>query len=334
MLGFCTHPKLVEHDTGPDHPERPDRLRAILKAVRDAKLVESPSPFPNFTLDFGPMPLVEQKLIELPLPTPADESLVSLVHFPGYLDRLKAMCAAGGGVVDESDTVCGRNGVEMALLSLACAIDCCDAVMTEKVQRAFSAARPPGHHAEPDRPMGFCFFSNIAICARYIQKKYKLERIAIVDFDVHHGNGTQAAFEDDHSVFFVSMHQHPKTIYPGTGHDYEVGDGPGRGYTLNLPLQPGCGDDEYRRVLETRVLPRLDEFRPQLLMISAGFDAHAEDPLAHMQMTDEGFEMMTRLLAGHSKNFCDGKIVSLLEGGYNLRALGRSVVRHLIGLMH
>jgi len=334
MLGFCTHPKLVEHDTGPQHPERPDRLRAILKAVRDAKMIQSPNPFPDFNLDFGEMPIVEQKITELPLPQPADESLTSLVHFPGYLDRIKRHCNEGGGVLDGNDTVCGRNGLEMALVSLGCAIDCCDAVMTGKVQRAFSAARPPGHHAEPDRPMGFCLLSNIAICARYIQKKYKLDRIAIVDFDVHHGNGTQAAFEDDHSVLFISMHQHPRTLYPGTGYDYEVGDGPGRGFTVNLPMQPGCGDSEYRRVMETRVLPKLDDFKPQLLMISAGFDAHADDPLAQMQVTDDGFELLTRLLAGNSKQFCDGRIVSLLEGGYHLRALGRSVVRHLMGLMH
>lgn len=334
MVGFCTHPKLVEHDTGPHHPERPDRLRAILKAVRDAKLIDSPNPFPNFQLEFGAMPTPDQKCVELPLPTPADESLTSLVHFPGYLDRIKGFCDAGGGVIDEADTHCGRNGLEMALLSLGSAITCCDAVMTGKVQRAFSAARPPGHHAEPDRPMGFCIFSNIAIAARYVQKKYGLERIAIVDFDVHHGNGTQAAFEDDHSVLFISLHQHPRTLYPGTGYDYEVGDGPGRGFTLNLPMQPGSGDDEYRRVMETRVLPKLDDFQPQLLMISAGFDAHADDPLAHMQVTDEGFELMTRLLVGNAKTHCGGKVVSLLEGGYNIRALGSSVVRHLMGLMH
>lgn len=334
MVGFCTHPKLVEHDTGPHHPERPDRLRAVLKAVRDAKLINSPDPFPDFHLDFGPMPQVEQKLIELPPPLPADESLVSLVHFPGYLDRIKRICAAGGGVLDQADTPVAANGLEMGLLSLACGISCCDAVMGGKVQRAFSAARPPGHHAEPDRPMGFCMFSNIAICARYLQKQYGIERIAIVDFDVHHGNGTQAAFEDDHSILFVSMHQHPRTLYPGSGHDYEVGDGPGRGFTLNLPLQPGSGDEVYRRVMETRVLPKLDDFKPQLLMISAGFDAHVDDPLAHMQLTDDGFELLTRLLAGNAKTWCDGKIVSLLEGGYNLQALGRGAVRHLIGLMH
>jgi acetoin utilization deacetylase AcuC-like enzyme len=334
MLAFCSHPKLVEHGTGPHHPERSDRLRAIHKAVRQAGLIDSPDPYPDFKLDFGPLPQASQKLIEMPLPEAADEKLTSLVHFPGYLERIKQVCAAGGGVLDQADTPVSANGLEMGLLSLGCAIQACDAVMSGKAQRAFSAARPPGHHAEPDRPMGFCIFSNIAIAARYIQKTYGLERIAIVDFDVHHGNGTQAAFEDDCSVLFISLHQHPRTLYPGSGYDYEVGEGPGRGFTMNLPLQPGSGDDEYRRVLEMRVLPKLDDFKPQLLLISAGFDAHAEDPLAHMNVTDDGFELLTRILVGSAKTHCDGKIVSLLEGGYNLRALGRSVVRHLMGLQH
>lgn len=334
MLAFSSHPRLVEHDTGANHPEQPDRLRAIHKAVRQAGLIDSPDPFPDYNIEFGPLPTASQKLIELPLPAPADEKLVSLVHFPGYLEKIKRVCAAGGGVLDQADTPVGANGLEMGLLSLGCAIQSCDAVMSGKAQRAFSAARPPGHHAEPDRPMGFCMFSNIAIAARYVQKTYGIERIAIVDFDVHHGNGTQAAFEDDCSVLFISLHQHPRTLYPGTGHDYEVGEGPGRGFTMNLPMQPGSGDDEYRRAFESRVIPKLDDFQPQLLMISAGFDAHAEDPLAHMNLTDDGFELLTRILVGSAKTHCGGKIVSLLEGGYNLRALGRSVVRHLMGLQH
>ena len=204
--------------------------------------------------------------------------------------------------------------------------------MQGKGTRAFSAARPPGHHAEPERPMGFCLFSNIAIAARYVQQMYGLQRIAIVDFDVHHGNGTQAALESDPSILFVSLHQHPATLYPGSGHEWEIGVGKGRGFTLNIPFQPGADDHEYLHVIDTRVVPEVTEFRPELLMLSAGFDAHADDPLANIELTEEGFELITRHLVAIADHCCAGRVVSLLEGGYNLRALGRSVVRHLVAM--
>ena len=180
--------------------------------------------------------------------------------------------------------------------------------------------------------MGFCLFSNIAIAARYIQKQYGLKRIAIVDFDVHHGNGTQAAFEADPSVLFISLHQHPRTIYPGSGFEWETGVGEGRDYTLNIPMNPGLGDDAYMQALQDKVLPALNEFKPEMLLVSAGFDAHADDPLAEMKVTDDGFEQITQLLVKASERHCNGKLVSTLEGGYNLVALGRSVVRHLVAL--
>jgi acetoin utilization deacetylase AcuC-like enzyme len=180
--------------------------------------------------------------------------------------------------------------------------------------------------------MGFCLFCNIAIAARYAQKQYGLEKVAIVDFDVHHGNGTQAAFEDDPSVLFISLHQHPRTCYPGTGHEWETGTGAGEGFTVNIPMEPGSGDEDYLRAFDSRVLPKLDEFRPQLLLVSAGFDAHREDPLANVNLSDACFESMTRLLVAAADTHCAGRVVSVLEGGYNLAALGRSVVRHLIGL--
>jgi acetoin utilization deacetylase AcuC-like enzyme len=204
--------------------------------------------------------------------------------------------------------------------------------MKGQVQRAFSAARPPGHHAEPDRAMGFCLFSNVAIAARYVQKAYGIERVGIVDYDVHHGNGTQAVFESDPSVLFISLHQDPRTCYPGTGREWETGSGAGAGFTVNIPMDPGSGDDDYLRALDSRVLPELDRFKPQILMISAGFDAHRDDPLAHIELSDEGFEQMTRMLVAVADAHCQSRVVSALEGGYNLVALGRSVVRHLIGL--
>jgi acetoin utilization deacetylase AcuC-like enzyme len=320
--------------TGPHHPERPDRIRAVHRAVRDAGLITSPDPFPDFALDTGIKPIGGgMKLIELE-PQAADERWLSMVHTPQHVAHVREICAAGGGVLDQGDTPVGQNSYDIAMLSLGAALRAGDAVMTGEsgIVRAFSAARPPGHHAEPDRPMGFCLFSNVAIAARYVQRTYGVGHVAIVDFDVHHGNGTQVAFEDDPSVLFISLHQHPRTCYPGSGYDYEVGEGPGRGYTLNIPFMPGSGDDEYLAAFDAKVLPKLDRFRPELLIISAGFDGHREDPLAHIELSEDAFEQMTRKLVDVANVHSGGKVVSVLEGGYNLRALGRSVVRHLIGM--
>jgi acetoin utilization deacetylase AcuC-like enzyme len=180
--------------------------------------------------------------------------------------------------------------------------------------------------------MGFCLFSNVAVGARRLQRVYGVGRLAIVDFDVHHGNGTQAAFEHDPSVLFVSLHQDPRTLYPGSGHAWEKGAGAGEGFTLNVTFQPGADDEDYHHAIEAQVLPEIDRFRPEILLVSAGFDAHADDPLAQIKLSEEGFEHITRLLVEAANAHCGGRVVSALEGGYNLRALGRSVVRHLVAL--
>jgi acetoin utilization deacetylase AcuC-like enzyme len=330
-VGFCSSPHFVEHETGPYHPERPDRIRAIHKAVRDAGLVRSPNPFPNFQLEFGLRPLATiEPLVEL-TPKPAEERWLLTVHPQQHVDRVRHL-SSHHAVLDQGDTPTEPRSFDTALLAVGAAITSCDAVVRGDVKRAFAAVRPPGHHAEPARSMGFCLFSNIAIAARYLQKQHGVGRVAIVDFDVHHGNGTQAAFDDDPSVLFISMHQSPTTCYPGSGFEWEIGTGRGRGYTVNLPFDPGAGDRDYLRVMEARVVPELDEFRPEFLLISAGFDAHADDPLAQIELSDEGFELLTRALVAVADHHCGGRVVSLLEGGYNLQALGRSVVRHLIAL--
>jgi acetoin utilization deacetylase AcuC-like enzyme len=331
MIGFATSPRFVEHLTGPHHPERPDRIRAIHKAVRDAGLVDSPIPFPEFTLDMGIKRQDLVKLAEL-TPTTASEDLLLLAHTEEHVRRVKHICDIGGGVLDLGDTPVGANSCEIAMMALGSAIVACDAVMTGQVKRAFSAARPPGHHAEPSRAMGFCLFSNIAIAARYIQKRYGVQRVAIVDFDVHHGNGTQAALESDPSVLFVSLHQDPRTCYPGSGFVWEIGVGAGRGFTLNLPFDPGSDDDDYLRAIDQRVVPELDQFRPEVLMFSAGFDAHQDDPLAQVELSDDGFDQITRRLVAVADQHCAGRVVSVLEGGYNLAALGRCVVRHVLAM--
>jgi acetoin utilization deacetylase AcuC-like enzyme len=329
MVGFCTSPEFVNHLTGEYHPERPDRIRAIASAVRQAGFVDSPNPFPDFEPGFRIAPVGGEKLVEL-APTPADEKTISLVHHDKkYLESIRHVCESGGGALDQGDTVVSPRSFELGLLSCGAVLTCCDAVISGKVNRAFAAVRPPGHHAEPDRPMGFCLFSNVAIAARYLQRHHGVHSVGIVDFDVHHGNGTQAAFEEDPSVLFISIHQHPKTCYPGTGYEWEAGEEPGRGTKLNIPMPPGSTDADYIAQFKSKVIPKLDLYKPEILMISAGFDAHADDPLAQIDLSDEGFAAMTSMLVQAADAHCNGKIISCLEGGYHLGALARSLVRHL-----
>ncbi len=298
--------------------------------MRGAGLIDSPNPFPDFSIDLGPLPQATKKMLELPEPPMAEERWIEAVHSPAQASRrVKHICELGGGVLDLGDTVVGPQSFQIARMAVGAAMSCCDAVMSGRAGRAFAAVRPPGHHAEPHQPMGFCLFNNIAIAARYLQRAHGIGRIAIVDFDVHHGNGTQAAFEEDNSVLFISLHQHPSTCYPGSGNAWEQGKSSGRGYTLNIPFDPGAGDVEYLSAFDGRVVPRLDEFAPEFLLISAGFDAHHEDPLAQIELSENCFGEMTRRLVAVANRHAKGRIVSLLEGGYNLRALGRSVVKHL-----
>jgi len=199
------------------------------------------------------------------------------------------------------------------------------------VDNAFCAVRPPGHHAERNRGMGFCLFNNVAIAARYFQKKHHLARVLIVDWDVHHGNGTQHAFDEDPSILFFSTHQYPH--YPGTGSAEEQGRGQGEGMTINVPMTAGAGDDEYRTVFSKVLVPAADKFKPDVVIISAGFDAHQDDPLASMGLTEAGYADLTSIVAGIARQYSQGRILSSLEGGYNLQALSASVEQHILGLL-
>jgi acetoin utilization deacetylase AcuC-like enzyme len=327
MPGFFSCPTLTEHDTGPAHPERPDRLRAIHRALRGSGLLRSADPFPEFKIDLGPLPdFSATPLTELP-PASADESLALLVHTPAMLDQVRSAIASGQTHLDPDTPVSPRSW-EMARRSLGCVIDSADYVLSGKGRRAIAACRPPGHHAEPDRAMGFCLLSNVAIAARHAQRAFGLDKVAIVDFDVHHGNGTQACFDDDPTVLFISLHQHPRTCYPGTGYEWEIGVGRGVGTTLNIPMNPGGDDGDYLREIDQKVLPKLDAFKPQLLILSAGFDAHTDDPLAGMNLSEDGFASITQRLTQAADTLCDGRVISALEGGYNLRALARSFIKH------
>ena len=252
------------------------------------------------------------------------------IHDGAYLDRAEETCRAGAPILDAPDVGIGPESAAIARLAVTGALAAVDAVLTDRVDSAFAAVRPPGHHAERREAMGFCLFNTIAVAARYAQERHGRERVAILDWDVHHGNGTQHAFEADPTVLYLSLHQSP--LYPGTGAAGEEGTGAGAGATLNVPLPAGCGDAEYASAFRERVLPKLQDFHPDLLLISAGFDAHAADPLAGMRVTEAGFAEWTARVAEVAETVCDGRIVSLLEGGYDLDALGRSVAAHLDAL--
>jgi acetoin utilization deacetylase AcuC-like enzyme len=309
-LGFIYHPDFLKHDTGIGHPERPQRLEALLQHLLATPL-------------WGRLSHLR--------PEPAALQWVHEVHPERYTSMIKSRCLVGEHVLDEGDTHVSKASYEVALLAAGGVILAVDQVMTGALDRAFCAVRPPGHHACTSTVMGFCLLNNVAICARYAQRKYGVQRVAIVDWDVHHGNGTQEIFYGDNTVLYISLHQFP--YYPGTGSAGERGAGPGEGFTVNCPMGAGSVEKDYLDAFQTHILPALNSFRPELLLISAGFDAHKDDPLAGINLTDESFARMTDMLLEASHTSCGGKMISVLEGGYNLQALARSVEGHLNALL-
>jgi acetoin utilization deacetylase AcuC-like enzyme len=302
------HDRFLDHDTGPNHPERPDRLRAIKDQLQVVGLWD--------------------RLIHLSF-EPADLVWVGRVHDSSYLDRLSVACRAHQPFIDTVDSAICAASFDIAQLAVGGALAAADAVMADRVRNVFCALRPPGHHAECDCSMGFCLFNNIAITAHYLIERHNLERVAIVDFDVHHGNGTQHIFEDRADVLFISLHEDPASLYPGTGFARETGRGDGAGTTINVPLAPSSGDDAYQAMFKEKVLPALRRFDPQVLLISAGFDAAQRDPLAHLAVTEDGFRWMTVQLKSIAAQCCNGRMLCLLEGGYDLKSLAESVALHI-----
>ena len=299
------HQSSEEHDMGPGHPERPDRIRAVQQALEADR-------FNSLEHREAPRATVDQ---------------IARVHDRDYVTKLlDAVPDEGRFQIDPDTAMCPESG-EAALRASGAIVAAIDAIAAGETNSAFCAVRPPGHHAEPSRGMGFCLFNNVAIGVEHARKAHNMERVAVVDFDVHHGNGTQAAFWSEPNVLFASSHQYP--FYPGTGAEDETGVG----NVFNVPLADGAGSVLFRRGMERVVLPALEEFDPDLIVVSAGFDGHARDPLANIRLEERDFEWITGKLVDIAGEFCDGKIVSSLEGGYDLDSLSSSVTAHLSALM-
>ena len=298
-----------EHDTGRGHPERPQRFDAVLEAL-------------------GAAGLREQMLTLEPRAVTTDD--LHLVHTPEYVALAEREIRSGSAQLSTGDTAVSRHSWEAALAAAGCGLAAVDAVLGGKVERAFCLVRPPGHHATADRGMGFCIFNNIALAARHAQRRHGVGKVLIVDWDVHHGNGTQDIFYEDGSVFFFSTHQSP--WYPGTGAADETGRGAGKGTTLNCPLPAGSGRAAILPCFEEKLLPAMDAFRPELVLISAGFDSREADPLGQFLLTDSDFADLTKLVRSIADRHAGGRLISLLEGGYNLPGLASAAAAHVQAL--
>ena len=312
MIALITSPVYLQHDE-PSHPENAGRLRAIETALDESGL---------------------RMRLQTLAPRPATLDEITAVHAPEYVAALQRAMRQAPGYIDMAPTYIVPQSFDVAVLSAGGALRAVEAVLGDSATAAFALLRPPGHHAVPEAAMGFCLFNNIALAARHAQKKFGLQRVMIVDFDVHHGNGTQAAFYDDPSVLFLSSHQYGPGFYPGTGGLDETGAGAGVGFNINVPLPAGAGDFAFQRIAEEIIAPAAKRFAPQLLLISAGFDAHWADPLANLQLSHTGYGQLMRALKAIAEKHCGGKMVLTLEGGYDYAALAGgvlTVLRVLLG---
>jgi acetoin utilization deacetylase AcuC-like enzyme len=303
---FITHPACLNHLTPPGHPERPDRLRAIERVFESEKF---------------------QDLVRAEAPT-AEFDTIALCHPMDYVIALRDASPTSGLVQIDADTSMSPGSFEAALRAAGGGVYAVDEVMAGRVSNAFVATRPPGHHTETARPMGFCLFNNAAIAARYAQKRYGIDRAAVVDFDVHHGNGSQDIFWSDKTVMYCSTHQMP--LYPGTGARSERGE---HDTVVNAPLSPGDGGAKFREAFENVILPRLRDFRAELIVISAGFDAHQRDPLANLNLVEADFAWATQKIMEVAQASASSRVVSMLEGGYDLEGLSYSAAAHVSALM-
>jgi acetoin utilization deacetylase AcuC-like enzyme len=296
----------LEHKTTPGHPERPERLVEIINRLKTGGLYS--------------------QLLAL-RPAPAALDWIQMVHSLDYIERAQKSSEGGASFLDSADVPISRRSYDAAVMAAGGVLAAVDAVMNKQVTNAFCAVRPPGHHAMENQALGFCIFNNVAIGTKYVQKKYGLSNVLIVDWDVHHGNGTQATFYDDPTVLYFSVHQYP--FYPGSGSEAEKGEGKGLNSTINVPLPAGSGDEEYVKAFEEKLRPAALAFGPDFVFISAGFDAHEDDLLGGMKVTADGFAELTRIVKSIAQRCCNGRIVSVLEGGYHLGGLAASVEAHI-----
>ncbi len=312
-LGWVFDQRFLLHETGDTHPERPERLRAINDTLEEVGFAEHLRPIPC------PAARLEQ---------------LTTIHDPAYVDIVRLMCDQGFQFIGSPDTQVCRRSYDVALVAAGGVIAACDAVLRGQVNRAFCAVRPPGHHAESDQAMGFCLFNNVACAAENLIRHHGIGRVAIVDIDVHHGNGTQHAFEDRADVLYVSIHERPESLpFPGSGYAEERGFGDGLGFTRNIPMERGSGDAEYRAAFDQQLLPCLDEFAPQFVLVSCGFDALRSDRIANICLDTSSYGWMARQLSAIADRHAQGRVVSALEGGYDLNQLGHAAWEYLQGLM-
>lgn len=308
---LVSHPASLDHLTPPGHPERPDRMRAVAQVLGESRFDA----------------LVREEAPEGSL------DLVTLCHDERYVEELRHIAPDKGLIYLDGDTSMSPGTWEAVMRGVGGAVAATEAVMSGKADNAFVAMRPPGHHAEINRPMGFCFFDHAAIAARHAQRKYGIARAAVVDFDVHHGNGTQDIFYDDPEVLFHSIHRYGRGFYPGTGAAEETGKGKGQGYTVNVPVRFGTSRKDYRDAFTTTLEKAADKIKPELVLVSAGFDAHARDPIGSLGLETEDFTTLTKLVLDVARVHAKGRLVSCLEGGYHLDALAESVQTHLEELL-
>ena len=305
--GLYTNPIFLEHNTG-QHPENANRLRAILDKLESDKLMG------KFKVEAG---------------RTATSAEIKMLHTEKLISEVETASESGDQTLLTRDCVISAQTYKASLHAVGSVLDAALEVAERRLDNAFCAVRPPGHHAEFDTAMGFCFFNNIALAAEFLSREMGFQRILIIDFDVHHGNGTQHFFEERSDIFFVSMHQAPRTCYPGTGFAKENGRGVGTGYTLNIPVPPGIEDAEYLQIFSTDVKPKLEEYNPDFVLISAGFDAHRDDPLASLNLTESTFKKLSFELKRLAEQTAGGRMLSMLEGGYDLNALSSCVSEHL-----
>jgi len=306
--GFLYDERYLLHDTGPGHPESPERLKAIYQGIKDADLLSK-------------LTIIQASR--------ADLKWIETVHAKNYIERFEAACRSGDSMLDYPDNQMCAETFETALLAVGGVLDAAGRVMTGKLDNVFCAVRPPGHHAEYDHAMGFCYFNNAAIAARYLQIEWGIQRVGIIDFDVHHGNGTQHIFEEDPDVFYYSIHQHPTFAFPGTGRAFETGSGKGTGSTRNYPVLPGDGDKEYLGLIQRDLIPVIEAFSPEVIIVSAGFDAHVDDDMSDIKLSTQGYTRIMERIVALAELYSNGKVISVLEGGYCLKRLPELAANHV-----